>query len=238
MKTMGSVATTVEHLAVLNPVTRGDQLVLPALGGTATPSPRNELKERAPVTSYIKNFLSPQNVFSGFGIPMFSRQRDTITEPEPNNLLQHPVAEEEATGVDVYMMLPLDTVSSPAVPATPAHTSSVPALLQVNADGHFRYANVEWFQRGLALVAASGVRGVAVDVWVWPSPVVVRSMHAAGQHTRLHVSHARHAARHSSSKSADSGRILSCSGVLWKRRRGGITSKATSSCCRWSRPTI
>ena len=39
-------------------------------------------------------------------------------------------------------------------------------ILQVNAEGVFRYCSVPWFSQALHLLAASGVHGVAVDVWV------------------------------------------------------------------------
>lgn len=41
-----------------------------------------------------------------------------------------------------------------------------PVLLQVNAEGVFRYAYVPWFAQALQVLALSGVHGVAVDVWV------------------------------------------------------------------------
>ncbi|DBA71033.1 TPA: Leucine-rich repeat receptor-like serine/threonine-protein kinase bam2 [Trebouxia sp. C0005] len=47
-------------------------------------------------------------------------------------------------GVPVYVMLPLDTV---------------------NNQGHFQYASTSWFARALGLLRASGVEGIAVDVW-------------------------------------------------------------------------
>ena len=39
-------------------------------------------------------------------------------------------------------------------------------VLQINSDGMYRYAASEWFNRALAALACSGVRGVAIDVWV------------------------------------------------------------------------
>ncbi|KAK2077699.1 hypothetical protein QBZ16_004545 [Prototheca wickerhamii] len=50
----------------------------------------------------------------------------------------------QRAAVPVLVMLPLDTV---------------------DADGSFRYANSEWFSDSLRRLAASGVHGVAVDVW-------------------------------------------------------------------------
>lgn len=50
-----------------------------------------------------------------------------------------------ASCVPVYVMLPLDTV---------------------NAEGVFRYASSKWFSAALQRLAATGIRGVAVDVWV------------------------------------------------------------------------
>ena len=38
--------------------------------------------------------------------------------------------------------------------------------MQVTLDGFFRYAAAAWFHQALATLANSGVRGVAVDVWV------------------------------------------------------------------------
>ena len=37
---------------------------------------------------------------------------------------------------------------------------------QVNADGVFRYQSSRWFSAALQRLAATGIRGVAVDVWV------------------------------------------------------------------------
>ncbi len=37
---------------------------------------------------------------------------------------------------------------------------------QVNADGVFRYAQSKWFSAALQRLASTGIRGVAVDVWV------------------------------------------------------------------------
>jgi hypothetical protein len=48
-------------------------------------------------------------------------------------------------GVPVYVMLPLDTV---------------------DGKGVFRYANATWFHQSLEQLQMSGIRGVAVDVWV------------------------------------------------------------------------
>lgn len=49
------------------------------------------------------------------------------------------------TSVPVMVMLPLDTV---------------------NADGVFRYASSKWFLPAIRQLAATGIHGVAVDVWV------------------------------------------------------------------------
>lgn len=38
--------------------------------------------------------------------------------------------------------------------------------MQVNRQGSFQYATTSWFARALGLLQASGVEGVAVDVWV------------------------------------------------------------------------
>ena len=38
--------------------------------------------------------------------------------------------------------------------------------MQVNRQGSFQYASTSWFARALGLLQASGVEGVAVDVWV------------------------------------------------------------------------
>lgn len=35
----------------------------------------------------------------------------------------------------------------------------------MNSDGVFRYATQQWFTQALSLLSASGVFGVAVDVW-------------------------------------------------------------------------
>ncbi|KAK9915577.1 hypothetical protein WJX75_001044 [Coccomyxa subellipsoidea] len=57
---------------------------------------------------------------------------ESIGDPEPSN------------GVPVFVMLPLDTVSS---------------------DGTFRYTASKWFASALACLKASGVHGMAIDVW-------------------------------------------------------------------------
>lgn len=38
--------------------------------------------------------------------------------------------------------------------------------MQVTSSGKFRYANSKWFARALASLVCTGVRGVAIDVWV------------------------------------------------------------------------
>lgn len=70
---------------------------------------------------------------------------------QPRNLApQHQMQNSDAyqpqkrRGVPVYVMLPLDTVTNQA---------------------HFQYASTSWFSRALGLLHASGVEGVAVDVW-------------------------------------------------------------------------
>jgi hypothetical protein len=63
-----------------------------------------------------------------------------------------------SNSVPVYVMLPLDTV---------------------NAEGVFRYASSKWFSAALQRLAASGIRGVAVDVWVSALPVTVRPIFGA-----------------------------------------------------------
>jgi hypothetical protein len=49
------------------------------------------------------------------------------------------------SAINVFAMLPLDTV---------------------NSDGVFCLASAPWFSRALHLLARTGVSGVAVDVWV------------------------------------------------------------------------
>ena len=39
-------------------------------------------------------------------------------------------------------------------------------LPQVNGEGVFRYANSKWFIQALQTLAATGIHGVAVDIWV------------------------------------------------------------------------
>lgn len=43
-------------------------------------------------------------------------------------------------------------------------------MAQVTSSGNFRYANSKWFARALASLVCTGVRGVAIDVWVRRSP--------------------------------------------------------------------
>jgi hypothetical protein len=68
--------------------------------------------------------------------------------PPPADLRLSSDADAEAEpaddGVPVFVMLPLDTV---------------------NADGAFRFAGQRWFGAALAELRATGIRGVAVDVW-------------------------------------------------------------------------
>lgn len=53
------------------------------------------------------------------------------------------------------------------------------ASLQVNADGVFRYASSKWFSAALQRLAATGIRGVAVDVWVSLAASSVSPLEAA-----------------------------------------------------------
>ena len=53
---------------------------------------------------------------------------------------------------------------------------SVARQLQVNAEGVFRYANSQWFNQSLRQLAATGIHGVAVDVWVSMPPPPLLSM--------------------------------------------------------------
>lgn len=54
------------------------------------------------------------------------------------------VAAGTSSGVPVFVMLPLDSVT---------------------LNGKFRYENSKWFARALASLVCTGVRGVAIDVW-------------------------------------------------------------------------
>lgn len=95
----------------------------------------------------------------------------------------------------VYVMLPLDTVSGDQLgegshtkdnrtapshqmctPHSPTGTFSmncfmealrfISRLLQVSAEGVFRFGSTPWFSRCLSVLSMTGVEGVAVDVWV------------------------------------------------------------------------
>ncbi|KAL0030883.1 hypothetical protein WJX77_011689 [Trebouxia sp. C0004] len=85
--------------------------------------------------------------FASTAAPMQQEAAAVHTAPwEPEQaaadlLLPEP---QKRQGVPVYVMLPLDTV---------------------NSQGHFQYASTSWFARALGLLHASGVEGVAVDVW-------------------------------------------------------------------------
>ena len=54
--------------------------------------------------------------------------------------------------------------------ASPFQFTSWSPSLQVNVDGVFRYGSSRWFACALEQLAASGVHGVAVDVWVRARP--------------------------------------------------------------------
>jgi hypothetical protein len=51
--------------------------------------------------------------------------------------------------------------------------------MQVNADGVFRYASSRWFLQSLQTLAATGIRGVAIDVWVSGLSMAGRASHIA-----------------------------------------------------------
>lgn len=74
------------------------------------------------------------------------------------------------SGVPVYVMLPLDTVSllldACRITDLAFQFSKDFVVLQVNNKGQFQYASTSWFKRALGLLQASGVEGIAVDVWV------------------------------------------------------------------------
>ena len=79
-------------------------------------------------------------------------------------------APSRSQGVPVYVMLPLDTVSDIYNNRCDQITCVKPGYMsiftQVNRQGSFQYATTSWFARALGLLQASGVEGVAVDVWV------------------------------------------------------------------------
>lgn len=52
----------------------------------------------------------------------------------------------------------------------------VAVVMQVNSEGIFRYASSKWLCRALETMRVSGVRGVAVDVWVGPSCLWLSSL--------------------------------------------------------------
>ncbi len=85
--------------------------------------------------------------------------------------------------IRVYAMLPLDTVSPghfrqaergvrgftlPLRVPGGSRTQHGHALssLQVNSESVFKAGSAKWFKSALQVLAASGVHGVAVDVWV------------------------------------------------------------------------
>ena len=101
------------------------------------------------------------------------RMQDTASHashdavPEP--LCPELPTPQKRPGVPVYVMLPLDTVSLSTFCQSrcPQSVSSKePVFLQVNSNGQFQYASTSWFRRALGLLQASGVEGIAVDVWV------------------------------------------------------------------------
>ncbi|GFH21443.1 beta-amylase [Haematococcus lacustris] len=69
--------------------------------------------------------------------------------------------------IDVFVMLPLSMVR----------------LLAVDADGVFRAA--PWFGTALSVLAASGVRGVAVDVWVRAAAALPHQLNVSDQNSLI-----------------------------------------------------
>ena len=87
----------------------------------------------------------------------------------PQPLSPEPPSQQKRPGVSVYVMLPLDTVSLSTFCQTKLPQlvcCKEPVVLQVNSKGEFQYASTSWFKRALGLLQASGVEGIAVDVWV------------------------------------------------------------------------
>ncbi|EIE25773.1 glycoside hydrolase [Coccomyxa subellipsoidea C-169] len=72
-----------------------------------------------------------------------ARQTATASTSQPQNG-ESAADPEPPNGVPVFVMLPLDTVTS---------------------DGAFRYTASKWFTSALAGLKASGVHGMAIDVW-------------------------------------------------------------------------
>ncbi|CAK0774322.1 hypothetical protein CVIRNUC_004157 [Coccomyxa viridis] len=72
------------------------------------------------------------------------RQAPVASTSQPSIGKQNNTQSDPSKGVRVYVMLPLDTVSS---------------------DGQFRYANSKWFASALERLKLSGVHGMAIDVW-------------------------------------------------------------------------
>lgn len=78
----------------------------------------------------------------------------------------------EALGFTLPCMLLLGLIGCSSRHSAPADANSRYWSTQVNADGVFRYASSRWFLQSLQTLAATGIRGVAVDVWVsalWPA---------------------------------------------------------------------
>ena len=91
------------------------------------------------------------------------------SHPIPQPFCPEPPSPQKRPGVPVYVMLPLDTVSllhfrQSRLPQLVL--CKEPVILQVNSKGQFQYASTSWFKRALGLLQASGVEGIAVDVWV------------------------------------------------------------------------
>ena len=65
---------------------------------------------------------------------------------------------------ETYTYINPDQVREPCL--IPAPPLMPPPAAQVNSEGVYRYATAKWFSQALASLVCSGVRGVAVDVWV------------------------------------------------------------------------
>lgn len=128
--------------------------------GSAAPSLLKHCSLSAPATpkySY-KPVNGDRDAYQRIGVLRHSQSQYLSTSSQDDSNTQRPNR--------VFVMLPLDTV---------------------NHEGVFRYATASWFSQALHLLAASGVHGVAVDVWWGAVEREPRHYHWSGYKQLAHM---------------------------------------------------
>ena len=148
--------------------------------------------------------------------------------------MESPDSSRASQGVPVYVMLPLDAVCFHGLPydpdicfccslgqciATGWFLVSAVGGVQVNSEGSFRYASSKSFLAALEMLVATGIYGVAVDIWVCIT-LTCWLLEQMSEHDWDVVE-------------------VDCasSGALWSGSLDATIGVGTSSCLRLSRPT-